>query len=288
MSIDPHTKLCALLGDPVAHSGSPAMHNAAFKATGRNIKYLAFQVPSLQLPKAIRGLAALGAVGANVTVPHKEQALLLADDATERAHRIGAANVLTFRDGQVLADNTDGIGFIASVQQAGGTVAGRTVMVIGAGGAARAVIVACLEAGAQRLVLLNRSLDRAIQLVDLYRKLFPGDDRLEAMPLTKGPSVLPFTDLIINATSLGLRPEDPSPLADLDRAPDHALAVDLIYARHTTAFMAAAAAAGLRAIDGRGMLVWQAAYSWEVWFGERGPVDVMATALASWLARNTA
>lgn len=281
--VDPETKLCALLGNPVSHSGSPAMHNAAFQATGRNAKYLAFAVTADQLPAAIRGLLALGAAGANVTVPHKEQALRLADQSTERAQKTGAANVLTFRDGQVIADNTDGIGFVQSLREAGTEIRDRTVVVIGAGGAARAVVWACLDQGARRIFLLNRTVERAQELARVVAPDTEDRDRIQVASLAEPGTALSQGDIIINATSLGLRADDPSPLRDWTAVPDHAVAVDLIYAPHVTAFLAAAQERGLPTVDGQGMLVWQAAYSWQAWFGELGPAGVMAAALQAWL-----
>lgn len=286
----PATRLCALLGSPVAHSGSPAMHNAAFAATGRDARYLAFDVAAGDLAAAIRGLAALGAIGANVTIPHKEQALALADEVAPRARRSASANVLAFRDGRVLADDTDGAGFVRAAAEAGAELAGARVLLLGAGGAGRAVAAAALDAGAERLWVYNRSPERA---ANLARSLDPSGRRLEVLAPDAVLQALAGADLIINATSLGLKRDDPSPLDTVPlggppAGPWHAaragaVAVDLVYSPQATAFVRDARAAGLRAVDGRRMLVWQAALAWEVWFGETGPVAVMAEALDHWL-----
>ncbi|HEX6988804.1 MAG TPA: shikimate dehydrogenase [Bacillota bacterium] len=278
----PATVLCALLGSPVDHSGSPAMHDAAFAATGRDARYLAFDVSARDLPAAVRGLAALGAAGANVTIPHKERALALAGEVAPRAQRSGSANVLAFRAGRVVADDTDGEGFVRAVAEAGFGLSGVTMVVLGAGGAARAVTAAALAAGARRVLVHNRSAERAVELVS---RLDPHGRRLRAVGRHDLAEALAGAAVIVNATPLGLRPGDPAPLPGDQPLPPGALAVDLVYAPHETPFVRAARAAGLRAVDGRRMLVWQAALAWEVWFGEIGPVEVMARALDQWLHR---
>ena len=282
--IGPSTRLCALLGAPVAHSGSPAMHNAAFAATGRDARYLAFHVEAADFATAVRGLAALGAIGANVTVPHKERALAVAATATARAQRAGAANVLSFRDGRILADNTDGEGFVRALQEAGHELAGRALLLLGAGGAARAVVTACLDAGARVVYVANRSPDRAAELA---RACDAQGRRVIPVAWQDRERCLAEVDAVVNATSLGLKPDDPSPLAGWSSARPGTLAVDLIYARHETAFLAQARGHGLSVLDGRGMLVWQAALSWQCWFGEMGPVDVMADALDRFLGKES-
>ncbi|REJ36330.1 MAG: shikimate dehydrogenase [Bacillota bacterium] len=291
--VSPATVLCALLGSPVAHSGSPAMHDAAFAATGRDARYLAFDVSAAGFPAAVRGLAALGAAGANVTIPHKEQALALADEATDRARRSGSANVLAFRDGRVLADDTDGAGFARAVAEAGARLEGAALLLLGAGGAARAVSAAALDGGAAQVWVYNRSPERAVKLA---RDLDPSGRRVRVLEAGDLGGAVAGADLVVNATSLGLRPDDPSPLAAAPggwgaaadlwlQARPGTVAVDIVYAPHDTAFLRGARAAGLRTVDGRRMLVWQAALAWEAWFGETGPVDVMAAALDRWLER---
>lgn len=284
--IGPETRLCALLGDPVAHSGSPVMHNAAFRHAGVEARYLAFRVRADALAGAVHGLAALDAAGANVTVPHKERALALADEATARAARSGAANVLAFDPaGGVRADNTDGAGFLAALRDAGAGAAGRTVLLLGAGGAARAVGTACLEAGARNVLVANRDPERARRLAAALER-----ERDSVLPLSAGGlrRGLAEADVVVNATPLGLKRDDPSPVATWEGARRGATAVDLVYAPHQTGFVAGARAAGLRAADGRRMLAWQAALSWERWFGRIGPVDVMAGALDRWLRTRAA
>ncbi|HLS88451.1 MAG TPA: shikimate dehydrogenase [Sphingobacteriaceae bacterium] len=270
------------MGDPVSHSGSPAMHNAAFRAVGRDACYLAFGVPDKDVPTVVRGFQAAGVVGLNVTVPHKEQALALADRATDRARAVGAANVLAFREDGILADNTDGEGFLRALGAAGVDLAQKTVLMLGAGGAARAVAAACATGGAGRLVVANRSLARGEALL---AQVPLGATAGILCPLDSVQEWLPHAQAIIQATSLGLKDDDPLPLP-LELWPEiepGTVVMDLLYKRGGTPFVHQAAAQGLTALDGRSMLVWQAALSWEVWFGEMGPVQVMAEALDRWL-----
>lgn len=278
----PATALLGLLGEPVAHSGSPAMHNAAFRALDLDACYLAFDLPAGNVAKAVRGFQAAGALGFNVTVPHKEQALTLAHRVTPRAQATGAANVLSFRDGEILADNTDGEGFLRAVQAAGLDLTGRTVLMIGAGGAARAVAVACANGGAGRLVIVNRTAARTEAL--LAQVPLGGTVGILAHPADLH-RWLPRAHLIIQATSLGLQDDDPLPLPDWEGVRPDAVAFDLLYKAEGTPFLHKAQKLGLRSLDGRAMLVWQAALSWEVWFDELGPVDIMAAALEQWLQR---
>lgn len=278
----PTTALLGLLGNPVAHSGSPAMHNAAFRAVGRDACYLAFHVDERDVAAAINGLQAIGVAGLNVTVPHKEQALSLADRVTPRAEAAGAANVLAFKDGIIVADNTDGAGFLRALTAAGVEVDGRAVLLIGAGGAARAVAAACAAAGATQLVVANRSPARAEAL--LSQVPLAGAVGV-ACPLTAVGHWLPKAQLVIQATSLGLKPGDPVPWSDWAGARPGTTVVDLLYKAGGTPFMHRVRDRGLTVLDGRGMLVWQAALAWDLWFGQLGPAAVMAAALDRWLDR---
>lgn len=277
----PATRLVALLGDPVAHSGSPAMHNAAFAREGIDAVYLAFRVAAGDLAAAVAGLRALGAVGANVTVPHKEAALALADRAEPTARRAGAANVLAFGPDGVEAANTDVPGFLAALEESGVELAGRRVAVLGAGGAARAVVLAALQARAREVTVLARRPERAAALC---RALDAGGRAVPAAwGAGTGAALPPGVEVVVNCTPLGLRPGDPVPVADLGAVAPGGVVVDLIYNPPETPLLAAARAAGLQAAGGAGMLVWQAALSWERWFGRRGPVGAMRDALERWL-----
>lgn len=250
-----------VLGWPVAHSRSPVMHRAAFEALGLgDWTYQHLPVPPELFDEVVRSLPAAGFAGANVTIPHKEAALALADEASEPAQRIGAANTLTFDpDGRILASNTDAPGLLLAL---GGSPAGSQALVLGAGGGARAAVAALIEAGAE-VAVWNRTPERAARLV--------GDlgGRVADAP---GPA-----DLLVNCTSVGLTDTLASlPLGDLGA---YATVVDLAYGEDETELVTAARAAGATVVDGLDVLVAQGALSFAAWTGREAPVAAMRAAV---------
>lgn len=282
--VDAQTRLVALLGEPVAHSLSPAMHNAGFQEAGLNACYLAFAVPAADLARALAGLRVLGLLGANVTVPHKEQALHLADAVDPVAQAAGAVNTLAWHGGRLVGYNTDGDGFLASLAEAGFDPRGREALLFGAGGAARGVALALLRAGVRRVWLANRTPERAEELVrsltaalPLVPELAGAGRAMATLPLEAGvvARVAPGVTLIVNCTTAGMHPAvDSAVWEDFRPFPAGALAVDLVYNPARTRFLALAEGAGLATLGGLGMLVHQAALAWRHWFGCPGPVDV--------------
>ncbi len=268
-----------VLGWPVAHSRSPAIHNAALAALGMSgWRYQLLPVPPALFVATTRSLGAAGFVGANVTIPHKQAALALADRASPAAREIGAANTLTFApDGTIAAENTDAPGLLAAL---GRSAQGMSALVLGAGGSARAVAWALTHAGASEVSVYNRSAERAQALA---RDL---GVRALAAP---GPA-----DLLVNCTSVGLAPardgasgaSGEAELAQLGLTPqtagDYQLVVDLVYrAGSPTALVLAAAASGAHTIDGSEVLVAQGALSLELWTGREAPLAVMRAAVAA-------
>lgn len=265
-------RLVALLGHPVAHSVSPQIHSAAFAATGIDAAYLAFDVASGDVPAAVAGLGALGALGANVTVPHKPAALALADEVRPEAAQVGAANTLWWRDGRLVADNTDAPGLVEVLRADTGVSAGDRVLLFGAGGAAAAAAVALGRCGAVVEVVARRT-DAAAEVA---RRVEVAGGRA---------ATVAEPHVVVNASSLGLHGE---------RLPERCMhlragqvALDLVYGPEPTPFLAAAAAGGAAAVDGVGLLVAQAALSFERWTGLTAPRDVMARAAAQALHRRT-
>jgi shikimate dehydrogenase len=232
------------------------MHNAAFHALGLDWRYVKLPVPPELFERTARALPGSGYRGANVTIPHKLAALALADSATAAARSIGAANTLTFDDDGVEADNTDAGGFLAALDE---SPRGRSALVLGAGGAARAVVWALVEAGASEVSIWNRTPERAEELAAAFGA------RAVSRPKD--------ADIVVNATSVGLH-EGALPLDDLD-GPQ--VAVDLVYGLET-AFAVWARAAGARFVDGIEILVRQGALSFERWTGIEPPLDVMRQA----------
>lgn len=274
----------------MAHSVSPAMHEAGFRATGREAGYFAFDVAPERLPAAVGGLAALGAGGFNVTIPHKEAMLGLVDELTPLARAAGAVNCVSVRDGRLVGHNTDCGGLLRSLaEEAGFDPRGRRVVILGGGGFARAAAVAVASAGAAHVALLNRTLERAAAVAAQVAGTFGA--AAGAFPLASDAAndVLRWADLLIQTTPVGMEPrtgESPLPPERLELLPGSALVVDAIYNPRETAFMAAARARGLAVVGGLGTLVWQGALSWDEWFGETGPVaEMRAAAIAALAAR---
>lgn len=267
-------RLFAVLGDPVDHSASPAMHNAAFAAAGLPHLYLRARVRPAELGAALVEARRLEVGGLNLTVPLKEAAPALLDDLTARARAIGAVNVIVPRRGRLLGDNTDGEGFLRALR---GRVrlAGARVVVLGAGGSARAVSTALLHRGDGLLVLANRTRARAEALADRLAR--GGGRRSVAVASLDDPRLLDDAALVVNATSAGLAgaalPIHPA------RSPAGCLFVDLVYGR-STRFLAAAARAGRPILDGSGMLMQQGALAFTLWTGRPAPLAAMRRALA--------
>jgi shikimate dehydrogenase len=257
------TRLYGVIGWPVAHSRSPAMHNAALAALGLDAVYLAFAVAPERLAAALAGARALGVAGLNVTIPHKEAALaLVAPD--ELAARVGAVNTLTFDEDTVHGTNTDVHGFLQLCAEAGAPASPRAI-VLGAGGAARAV-VAALEGRARALTVVGRR----------SGTLTVGGIGHAVAPWSELPARLPGCDLLIDATPRGL--DDAAPAVDLEPLPPEAVVLDLVV-RRETAITRAAKARGLRAQAGAAMLLHQGAAALERWTGRPAPVEVMRRAL---------
>lgn len=271
-------RLFGVLGDPVDHSLSPAMQNAAFAATGLPHVYLRFRVPAARLPGAVREAKALRMGGLNLTVPLKEAVLPLLDGLTPEAERIGAVNTVVFGpDGRTRGDNTDGEGFLRALRGHVRVRGARTVL-IGAGGSARAVGVALARAGAAGITIANRTPSRADRLAERLGRLGGGTaiGTISLAALARGAG-LDDASLVVNATPAGL---GASTIAIRPAAtPRGCLFVDLVYARRPTPFLAAAARGGRRTLDGGHMLLHQGALAFEAWTGRRAPRAAMARAL---------
>ena len=265
----PRIPLAGVIGHPVAHSRSPALHGFWLRRHGIKGHYIPMDVAAEDLKEVLNILPRLGFVGVNVTIPHKEAVLQLADIVTDRAALIGAANTLIFRkDGRLHADNTDGAGFIANLRQNApdwNPAAGPAV-VFGAGGAARAVIAALIEVGVPEIRLSNRTRPRAEALrADFGAKILVED-------WSQGGNMLEGAATVINTTSLGMAGKALFRVP-LDALEPTALVTDLVYNPLQTSLLQEAAERGCRTVDGLGMLLHQAAPGFERWFGPRPEVD---------------
>lgn len=265
--------LAGVIGHPVGHSKSPALHGHWLARYGIAGHYVPLDVAPGDFGAALRALPKLGFVGANVTIPHKEAALAQADRATDRARLVGAANTLIFgENGEVQADNTDGHGFLQNLRQEAPNWKPENgpALVLGAGGAARAVVVALLQAGTPEVVLCNRTRAKAEALAgEMSAALGP---RVRVIDWETAPAALPEAATVVNTTALGMMGQPPLTLA-LDGLHPGQLVTDIVYAPLETELLRAGRAAGCKVVDGLGMLLHQAAPGFEAWFGQRPEVD---------------
>lgn len=262
------TKLAGVIGWPVKHSRSPRLHGYWLQHYGIDGAYVPLAVMPERLEIAIRGLQVIGFQGANFTLPHKELLLPLVDVVSENASRIGAVNTVVFtEDGEVQGHNTDGFGFMASLRAGAPNwhAAGGLAVLLGAGGAARAVAVALLDAGAPALRLLNRTAERAERLADALRSMAP-DRSIDVVDWSERSEALSDAHLLVNTTSLGMSGQ-PSLETRLDDLPETAVVTDIVYEPLETELLAKARARGNRVVDGLGMLLHQARPGFASWFG---------------------
>jgi shikimate dehydrogenase len=278
---DAATTVVGVTGYPVRHSLSPLLHNAAFAALELNWVSLGFEVvpgPG-QIAAALAGMRALQVRGLSVTMPHKADVASLVDECSPAAARLGAVNCIINHEGVLRGDNTDGAGFLASlVRAAGFDPAGKRCVVMGAGGAARAVIVALAEAGAASVSVVNRTASRAVDAAALAGTLGEAVEVGHA-----ADTVARDADLVVNATPVGMEgagSAEAGSLIDPSLLHEGQVVVDLVYVPRPTPWLAAAGAAGATAVDGLGMLVHQAAVQVELWTGLPAPVDAMWRAAA--------
>lgn len=266
---DTRIPLAGVIGHPVAHSKSPALHRFWLRRHGLLGYYVPMDVAPDDLERVIRTLPKAGFVGVNITVPHKERIMQIADLVSDRATLIGAANTLIFRpDGKIHADNTDGYGFLENLRQGAPAwqPAGGPVVILGAGGAARAVIASLLDAGVKEITIANRTRVRAEKLQEEFGR------RIKVAEWVQAGNVIEDAALVINTTSLGMtgKPELRVPFDGLHKGQ---VVTDLVYAPLRTRLLQAAEAAGCTTVDGLGMLLYQAVPAFERWFGIRPIVD---------------
>ena len=255
--------LAGVMGWPVAHTRSPAIHNHWIAKYGLKGAYVQLPVQPERLEAAIRGLAALGFAGCNVTVPHKESAMRFMDELHPAARRVAAINTIVVQpDGRLLGMNNDGAGYIQSLRDADATWRGDAgpALVLGAGGAARAIVVALLDEGAPELRITNRTLERAQALVDDF------GDRVKVVPWAERNEAMAGVSLLVNTTSLGMHGQAPLAVA-LDALPLEAMVSDAVYIPLETPLLAQARMRGHRTVNGLGMLLNQARPAFQSWFG---------------------
>jgi len=270
------TKICALIGDPVEHTMSPAIHNAAFSEMGLDYVYVAFGVKADEVPAAINSMKALNIRGMSVTMPHKVAVLKLLDKLDPLAEKIGAVNTVVNDDGILTGYNTDATGFLQAMLERGIEPKGKNITVLGAGGASKAVSFILSDRGAN-LVILNRlqEFDWAVELARKISQTF--SKNVEALELNRDNLVktLGKTDILVNATSVGMSPDiDETPVPSELLKPG-LIVYDIIYNPVKTKLLKDGEAAGAEIISGVDMLVWQGVHAFEKWTGLKPPFDVM-------------
>ena len=268
------TKLCALVGDPVEHTLSPAMHNAAFEYLGIDLVYIPFRVTRENLGDAVQGLVSLDCTGFNVTIPHKIAVIPLLDEVDETAARVGAVNTVVIKNRQTRGYNTDGDGFLKALRSETLEPSGKSVVMLGAGGAARSIAYALVYAGAH-LTILNRTPEKAVGLADDVARDTgnrPGAGGLTGDSLEE---LLSCADILVNTTSAGMVTTGSANLVPEGLLRPGLAVCDIIYNPPETGLLKLAKAAGCRTMNGIGMLVHQGALAFELWTGRPAPTDVM-------------
>lgn len=268
------TKICGIIGDPIEHTMSPVMHNAAFKKLELDYGYLPFRVKKEELGRAIEGMRALNIRGLNVTIPHKVAVGQFLDELDTLADKIGAINTIVNSNGVLKGYNTDATGFLQALIERGIEPKGKRVVILGAGGASRAISFILAERGSS-LVILNRTWDKAKVCADRISGIFRSEATALKLNGENLATVLSQADILVNTTSLGMSPNiNQTPVASNLLKPG-LIVFDIVYNPVKTRLQRAAEVAGATVISGLDMLVWQGALAFEKWTGLQAPVDLM-------------
>ncbi|MBI4303161.1 MAG: shikimate dehydrogenase [Chloroflexi bacterium] len=270
------TRVCGVIGDPVEHTMSPVMHNAAFQKTGLDYVYVAFRVKKEELGEAIHGMRALGIRGLNVTIPHKVEVMQFIDELDGLAEKIGAVNTISNDNGVLKGYNTDATGFLQALLEKGVEPKGKRVVILGAGGASRGISFILADRGAE-LSILNRlqELDWAKELSKHISQTFGKEVGALELNRENLKKVLGKADILVNATSVGMSPNINETAVEPDLLRPGLVVFDIVYNPIKTRLLMEAEAAGARTIGGLDMLVWQGALAFEKWTGQKAPVELM-------------
>lgn len=281
------TRLLGVIGDPIHHSLSPVMHNAAMAHLHADYAYLPFPIAPADLERSLAGFEAIGVQGFSVTIPHKQAIMPFLSEISETAQAIGAVNTVWRTEQGWKGTNTDAIGFLAPLRSLAQDWNTTTAVVLGNGGAARAVVAACTQLGCRQIRVVGRNADK-LQAFEQSWRHTPLAPPLSVHPWDALPNLLPATGLLVNTTPIGMTPQDQnSPLSshELTALAPQTIAYDLIYTPRPTLFLQQAQAHGATIIDGLEMLVQQGAAALELWLNQPAPVDVMRRSLLEYLAQ---
>jgi shikimate dehydrogenase len=284
MDVSGKTRVCGVIGDPIEHTLSPIMHNAAFNALKLDYTFLAFKVKPAELENAVNGMRALNIRGLNVTMPHKSTVMNFLDRTDLSAQIVNSVNTVLNKEGKLFGFNTDGVGALKALRENGVELKGRKVLLLGAGGAARAIAYAMAKES-DELAVLNRTPKQAQALAKLLEKTANKKIGSGALSPKEIQQNLQDSDILINATSIGMKPKaDESLVSPKLLRPDLAV-MDIVYNPIETKLAKDAKAAGAKVVSGVEMLIYQGAASFEIWTGKSAPVEVMRQAALSHLAR---
>ena len=283
--ISGRTRICGVIGDPIEHTMSPVMHNAAFKNMGVDYVYLAFRVRKEELGRAIEGMRALNIRGLNVTIPHKVAVIPFLDELDHLADKIGAVNTIVNDNGVLRGYNTDATGFLRALVERGIEPEGESVVILGAGGASRAISFILAERGSS-LVILNRTWNRAKICTDKISEIFQREATALKLNRENLAAALSKADILVNATSVGMSPNiNETPIAS-DLLRPNLVVCDIVYNPIKTRLQREAEVAGATVISGLDMLVWQGALAFEKWIGLKAPIGVMREKVIEVLQRH--
>ena len=265
MKISGTTQLACLLGHPVNHSFSPYIHNYLAKQCELDMRYVCFDVKEDEVENAVKGIRALGIMGSNVTIPYKIKVMDYLDEIDPNAALIGAVNTIKNENGKLIGFNTDGVGFVKSVLEAGHILKGKTAMVLGAGGASRAITVELAAAGVDKLIICNNTLAKAQELGAQIKERFK-EVTIQTSPLNVTEADLQGVDFLINTTPLGMsKQKELCPIDEAIQPPKGLVVCDIVYTPHDTKLLLWAKANGLQVVHGIGMLINQAVHSFYLW-----------------------
>lgn len=271
-------ELVGVFGDPVDGNPTCVLEEAGFAAAGLNWRYLTMKVAVEDLTDAIRGMKAVGMRGVNLTMPHKIKVIPHLDELSEAARIIGAVNTVLSKDGRLIGENSDGKGFVRSILEADVSLKGKTITMLGAGGAAKAIGVECALAGAEKIIIINRNAERGNELVKTITENTA--TKAEYIPWIGTAAIPAETEILINATCVGLHPDvDQCPDVDYSQIKGDMVVCDVVFNPAMPLFLKKAEAQGAKVITGLGMLVNQAALNFEIWTGVKAPRDIMMQAL---------
>ncbi|MFW6110799.1 MAG: shikimate dehydrogenase [Thermoproteota archaeon] len=284
MQISGKTKICAIIGCPVEHSLSPSMHNAAFQALNLDFVYVAFKVKRQELKEAIEGIRSLGIKGLNVTMPHKNEVIEHLDKLDPSAQSISAVNTILNQEDTLMGYNTDGLGAIKALKKTGLSLRGKTLLLLGAGGAGKAIAFQAAKE-VKELIILNRTPKKAKFLADVLCRKFGKKIHGHNLSRKNTKNHLAEADILINATSVGMPPDEGRSLVDPNWLRPDLKVMDIIYHPIETKLVKDAKSIGAQVITGVDMLLYQGAISFEIWTGNSAPVEVMREATMKELSK---